>query len=150
MTADPSLRPRIEDERLVAFMTARIGEDEEAAHKAASADRRFGGRPHWAAPGRGIVADATDPDWCVVDLGPCIEDGALAEHIVRHDPARVLREVASKRRRLEDYRLAARAARTRPGFPGADRLRDGCYGAVLADAAVYAGHPDYAHRWKLS
>ncbi len=94
------LGPRVEDERLVAFLSARIGEDEAA--RAAT-------------------------------------------------PGRVLREVAAKRRRLEDYRQAARACRSaRPGQgPPLLAYRDACYRAVLADAAIWDGHPDYEHRWKL-
>jgi hypothetical protein len=124
---------------LIAFVTARLDEDEAAAYKAAGglyrgADGRFGGRPHWSALGHGIVADAADPDWGVVDLGPCIDDDALAEHIARHDPARVLREVAAKRQLMEE--ISSRSS------------QDVAEIYLAALAAIYSDHPDCRPEWK--
>src|SRR5450755_4162939 len=137
------------DGEMVAFLNARLDEDEAAAYKAATADRRFGGRPHWSALGHGIVTDSAIPDWAVVDLGPCIDDGEVAEHIARHDPARVLREVAFKRA------ILARHTPIKPvvGLACAWCSDDVDAGArwhqtwpcpdVRDLAAVYSGHPDY-------
>jgi Family of unknown function (DUF6221) len=90
---------------LIAFLEARLDEDEAAAVAAAEADKRYGGRPHWSALGN-IVIDAGDPDWAVADLGPCLEDASVAAHIVRHDPARVLREVEADRKLLAELEQA--------------------------------------------
>jgi len=130
VTAVPSPGPRAEDERLVAFLGARTGEDEAAAEELA---------PFWAPSSEAVLLDRP-------------LTGIEVRHIARHDPARELREVAAKRRRLEDYRQAARACRAaRPGMgPPLLAYRDACYRAVLADAAIWDGHPDYEHRWKLS
>jgi Family of unknown function (DUF6221) len=87
----------------IEFLRSQLDEDEKAAVAAARADGRYGGRPHWSPLGTGMVTDSEDPDWAVVDLTPCIEDGDLAAHIARHDPARELREVEVKRKRLALY-----------------------------------------------
>jgi hypothetical protein len=77
---------------LIAFLNARLDEDEAAAKQAAGGIH--GRRENYKA----IVADAADPDnWAIVDLSPLAEDEYLGTHIARHDPARVLREVAAKR-----------------------------------------------------
>ena len=147
---------------LVAFLAARLDEDEAAAYKAAGglyrgAGGRFGGRPHWSALGHGIVADAADLDRGVVDLGPCIDDDALAEHIVRHDPARVLREIEAGRARLAYYQDAqARLDRivTHPGevSSGDEGMWLGKTAAARMacrhDAAIWGDHPDYRPEWK--
>jgi hypothetical protein len=68
----------------------------------------------------------------------------LCAHIARHDPARVLREVAAKRAILARYE-------ERPANLG-DSLQQGqeCMGllyAMEALAAVYSDHPDYDPEW---
>lgn len=131
---------------LIAFLTARLDEDETAARKAAAADGRFGGRAHWSALGHGIVTDATHPDWGVVDLGPCIDDDALAEHIALHDPARVLREAEADRRLLAEWQKAE-------ADPAVDDqwnagLAAGLRLAVQIRAARHSDHPDYRPEWK--
>ncbi len=74
-------------------------------------------------------------------------DGA---HIVRHDPARVLREVAAKRTVLamhEAMRLGVEAAEGTV-LAGAARVRLGAYrNALQALAAVWSDHPDYRSEW---
>lgn len=75
---------------------------------------------------------------------------AVRDHIVRHDPARVLAEVEAKRRIVE-LRQGADA----PEHPSAftrgqdDGFRQGLDEALRALAVVYAGHPDYDPRWAL-
>lgn len=83
-----------EDNALIDVLRARLAEDEAAAQAAAEDDG-----PEWAPYGIGL-----DPqnECCAVDGGGDTAVGirmgdAPARHIARHDPARVLREVAAIR-----------------------------------------------------
>lgn len=126
---------------LAAFWEARLAEDEAAAVAAAGADKRYGGRPHWSALGN-IVIDASDPDWAVVDLGPCFEDASVGAHIVRHDPARTLRKVEAGRTVLAEYARALEKA------PGNAPLINTLLRIIKAQAAADDDHPDYRQEWK--
>ena len=72
---------------------------------------------------------------------------ADVDHIARHDPARVLREVEAKRAIVADYADACAKYRAdRTEFRAGER-----FAALLAAtrlAAVYADHPDYREEWK--
>src|SRR5450755_1958435 len=100
---------------LVAFLNARLDEDEAAANRA------------WDEKARLTFADIPrmrardwDPD-DIAMLGPSGPARAISEHIARHDPGRVLREVEAGRRilaryadclaRMEDDDYPARVAR---------------------------------------
>src|SRR6266851_9644248 len=73
---------------LVVFLNARLRDDEAAARAAAPGPWRGRDAGSWSevAPAKGTGPEAAD-----------------TEHIARHDPARVLREVAAKRAILEFY-----------------------------------------------
>ena len=79
-------------------------------------------------------------------------------HIARHDPARVLREVAAKRSRVAALLAYARKADEIHARP--DRYGDGNRGeilgmlmaymhAVCVDAEIWAGHPGYDPNWRV-
>jgi hypothetical protein len=139
---------------IVAFLVARLDEDERIARAATDGP--------WTADSgssRSIVG-ATGPlprlaGHVVCSVGAYdrgVPSTADVEHILRHDPARVLREVAAKRRRLERYStsLVALAAAEGTLLAGATKIslrarRE----AVLDDAAVYSGHPDFAPGWRI-
>lgn len=76
---------------LVAFVEARLDEDERTARFVLSS--YAGHEPDWDVPCTGVVQTGGE----LVPTG----DGPLAEHIARHDPARVLRAVEAKRRILD-------------------------------------------------
>lgn len=61
-----------------------------------------------------------------------------AKHIIRHDPARVLREIDAKRRVLREYE---RCGPKTQGYPG---LRY----AVRCLALPYADRPGYKESWR--
>ena len=117
---------------LIAFVTARLDEDEAAA-QAASGDEwkpRADVGGHWvmpASPGSAALAEALAPELAVAQ--------AHAAHIARHDPARALREVERKRGLLTDITVAAE------------------YSPSLADsmlselAGIWSDHPDYRPEW---
>jgi hypothetical protein len=142
---------------LVEFLRARLDEDEAAAR--VSAD--FGGGIygyHWHVSGSHAdeggtywrivaIAKAGEAEQVVEVVGSGMSGGGahteqVAHHAVRHDPARVLREVEAKRQLLAVHH---------PYVEEPDQACLGCYGGIewetcpvlRALAAVYADHPDY-------
>jgi hypothetical protein len=123
---------------LVEFYAARLDEDEAAAKAA-------GGGIHcreWDAAGPGYQEGRVEDghgDVVVYDEGaPTL---AQAKHIARHDPARVLREVAAKRAILGAYESQRAAQFYDPAV--VDELRD----VIETLASVYSDHPDYRPKW---
>jgi len=170
-------------DELAAFLAARLDEDEAAA-KAAGEDHvcpdARGG--HWQDVGDRHVryGNGSGETLRSVDVtgGPCLwyeqikvrgdMDGHVAAHIARHDPARALREVAAKRKRLALYlnaeeALAAALKNAPPEDPAVahsyvrERISanqaSGRFTAlemsVRLDASVWSGHPDYRKEWAL-
>jgi len=82
---------------LVQFLRARLDEDEALAREAPAGPWHIGN-----------AVDPTQP--CSVHMFPSVRlvaDGLnwlVAEHIARHDPARVLREIDAKRKIAEQHR----------------------------------------------
>jgi len=129
---EPDMQPNLDQ-----FLLARIAEDKRIATDAATAS----GREEWEAadlPGSGSPHDPA------------------AEHVVRHDPARVLAECTARRRMV----MACRDI-------GPDRAFLGARPEGLADfplpptdqhqlaaltlgllALPYAGHPEYRPEWR--
>lgn len=80
---------------------------------------------------------------------------AEMDHIARHDPARVLADVAAKRRVLELLELGeqelAHVRRTAPDYAlvrNAEKPRNALLLAVQALALPYADHPAYDESWR--
>jgi hypothetical protein len=126
---------------LTAFVKARLDEDEAIAQAAASE-----AGPDWTwdretrdgylrTPGGTIMADALN-----------VEDEQFRPHVARHDPARVLREVAAKRKRLAAY-TAARAAADRYDDQYMAGVASGLADAIKDDASAWNDHPDYDQKW---
>ncbi|MGG7608863.1 DUF6221 family protein [Streptomyces sp. ZG43] len=117
---------------LIAFLQARLDEDEEEARAATQGDwvwsREF----------------VTPPGYHHRTVGP-LEPGDAA-HIARHNPARALAEVEAKRRivRAHEKWCAGRCEAKYPegGFDAAH------YWSVKSLAATYADHPDYREEWR--
>ncbi|GII86615.1 hypothetical protein Ssi03_46050 [Sphaerisporangium siamense] len=88
---------------LVAFLRARLDEDEQMA-RAAGGAWQYVALPDVISPAGHSLQ--LDDDRALVDVG-FMEDDALrpaeAQHIAHHDPARVLREVEAKRRLIEAH-----------------------------------------------
>ncbi|MEU9415143.1 DUF6221 family protein [Streptomyces sp. NPDC048272] len=71
--------------------------------------------------------------------------GDIIDHVVRHDPARVLADIESKRRILV---LAERLPKLTASTDLFDNSRD-AWGEVLKQlAVVYADHPGYREEWR--
>jgi hypothetical protein len=151
---------------LAAFLEARLAEDEELARAAASA---YGVgdtvQSVWAVdPPEEADLDVTDYEIKAVGGWPVTTAARLscndADHIARHDPARVLAECAAKRRIVElhplmdgtTYRGTPCCARcTANGeYPADDDYTDEqnwpCP-TLRALASVYADHPDFREEW---
>jgi hypothetical protein len=145
---------------IVEFLTARLDEDEQVALGVSDGPRR---PEEWIA--RQWPYGTAPRDWAVdCPFGAVVVDGsfrASAEHTARHDPARVLREVAAKRRVLERHSLTP-AQRDYPDLNACEGCGSAGYGygyrtsdieecPELRDmAAVYDGDPDYNPAWRVS
>lgn len=70
-----------------------------------------------------------------------------SEHIARHDPARVLRDIDAKRATIAEYEKAIRKRDAlepnTPGYRHWDNRSYGLYLALRHAAAVYAHRPGY-------
>jgi hypothetical protein len=127
---------------LVAFLRARLDEDEQVAE--ALRGVRFhayeeGGDDGWAIE--------SDPDG---DPGAIVGERALAEHIARWDPARVLAEVTAKRRIISLFSHASPHS-VMSGQAEREDFRNGwqfaMWDALPLLAVPYASHPDYRAEW---
>ncbi|WP_405149464.1 DUF6221 family protein [Sphaerisporangium sp. NBC_01403] len=136
---------------LIAFLRARLGEDEETARVAGEACiawltyRDDDGQMRYTT----VAAAATDGIWIAAGA----EVPAPTSALVVYDPARALREVEAKRRIIsehaphEDYSWACRTC------SAADSC--GCMGGpdlpcptLRLLALPYADHPDYREEWR--
>lgn len=131
---------------LVQFLRARLDDDEQTARE--TLWEGSGNRPIWD-----LRASAT------VEVGGNgrndfpVGDAAVAWHIVRHDPARVLAEVDAKRRIVDWHeRQCTCDPCTADGdeLPNTERS-DGGFGddcpTLRLLALPYADHPDYRSEW---
>jgi hypothetical protein len=162
---------------LIAFLTARLDEDEAAAKAAET------GTPWHAAAGqfgpRVTTGPGEDDHWdreisyavwvCDDEADGCPDDSravmAEARHIARHDPARALREVEAKRALLRMHEPVPFWGNNPP--PLKDRTPENavawycecqCPDGVIQGAypcdtarlltAVWSDHPDYRQEWK--
>jgi hypothetical protein len=133
---------------LHAFVTARLDEDERVAREAIAEndgesdwqiEQPDPDEPSWRTP-RPLwlnVMDSCDPE----SMPP-----AMAEHIARHDPARVLAEVDAKRRILADYERYARERRR--AMNGWDPEARNPSPIVRYLALPYADRPGYREEWR--
>ena len=112
---------------LIAFITARLDEDEAAAKAA------------WG----------VEWDWRYV-ARPFGERPSIAHtvHIALHDPARVLREVEAKRAIIREHEIRDSRCRVCTAIHEgrATRFRAPCW-TLLFIADVYSDHPDYREEW---
>lgn len=137
MTSDP--------DALVAFVRARLDEDEATA-------RAVGVPDIWRA----------DSSWAAELLNPLPSQRhehpgyvpmitqADLDHIARHDPARVLREVEAKRELLAWY-LRALEFEQRPGSPFQVPFatREVLEKVLRILANAWDSHPDFREEWRL-
>ncbi len=134
---------------IATFLAARIDEDEAVAKVATPGPWQVGeggevetvklyGNPGYMRPLL-VTCDSEG-------LSPAVDEENAA-HIARHDPARVLAEVAAKRAIVEFWSLAFQKP---ADFPHVDfdRVRSAGRWTVWKLAAVYDTHPDYRPEWR--
>jgi uncharacterized protein DUF6221 len=123
---------------LVEFLTARLDEDEQSAHEAEDSlgklNMAWSFQPDGDLGGKVLARD----HYVMIPKGTT----TIAQHIARHDPARILREVEAKRRIIIEHH---------PVDPC--DAHDVALGTISCDtlrllALPYADHPDYDERWR--
>ncbi|MEU9310841.1 DUF6221 family protein [Streptomyces sp. NPDC048256] len=127
---------------LVDFLRARLDEDEAAARGLLD-DKRPGRAERWKFCDDGAIRDTGRGRSLRVKFTWAPE----ADHIARHDPARVLAEVDAKRRLLAIHR---------PYVDESDQACLGCAGGIMFSscpvvrllALPYADHPDHREDWR--
>lgn len=123
---------------IVDFITARLDDDEKTARAA---------RPGpWIDEG-GYSGPKIGVDYLMVPTdgsAPCNDEIPREDsrHIARHDPARALCEVQSKRKLVNFY-----GEIQRKWGPNSDYLMADFVLRTLA--SVYADHPDFNQKWRL-
>lgn len=126
---------------LVAWLRQQLDDDEEVASDAAGLSAS---RSRWMRDAISCVVDATDNGLIVYGEGtPTPEQ---AEHIARHDPARILREVEVKRRIMEKHGASDR-------MEYSYFLCTGCSDGHPCDtlrllALPYDDHPECREEWR--
>lgn len=125
------------------FLALRLAEDERMAKAVA-------GSGHWSP-----YIEGGDDGWAIEDdeagdPGAIIGDEAMAKHIARHDPARVLREVEARRRLIHRYERAVAASESVVAFVNGqdDGYRQACLDATRDAVEEYDGHPEYLEEWR--
>jgi len=130
---------------LTEFLSARIDEDARIAQGIPDHSEPWDGR--WMADGDRALR--TYNGWVLATSGASEFTPGLTAHIARHDPARVLREVAAKRRLIERYERAVAVPESVSSFVrGQDSgYREACLDAIQDATTVYSDHPDYRQEW---
>jgi hypothetical protein len=139
---------------LVTFLRARLDEDERVARAAIGGPWEVG--PTFGARDNRVYVRAEGD--LIDSVGTCVIAGQIpnvpewrsnAQHIARHDPARVLREVEAKRRRMERHeRLTAFGQPDRCRWCGRDTFVPWPCPDIQGDLAVYADRPGYRDEWR--
>ena len=146
---------------IVEFLEARIAEDEAVAQDAGARAVEWrssngnvagGGKPYVDDWSEDEPSTRFDGEVTIVYDEGWPED-VEAAHIARHDPARILREVAAKRavitqsREADEY-YAHMSGNGRIASMAAGNV-NACAAILKALASVYDDHPDFSEEWRL-
>lgn len=124
---------------LVEFMNARIDEDERGAREAFSS--QFDPENGW-----GTRHYEGDRQTIITPHVGIAHEAVQADHIARHDPARVLREVEAKRKILNAAVVAWNSS-CDPTDTFWPQLAPTLKAIVTTLAQPYSDHPDYKQEW---
>lgn len=116
---------------LVQFLRARLDEDEQTARAAHG--------PNWLTDGRRRVGYGLGGDDWLFDALTTAD----ADHIGRHDPARVLAEVYAKRQIIDSYERAMANRRAHPDDLASAGAFLALHGAVKLLVLPYTDHPEW-------
>lgn len=114
---------------LVRWLTAQLDEDERIARRAGDTFRQIGETGVIVATEGDRAEECASANWA-----------GVAEHVVRHDPARVLREIDAKRQMIDRYE------EVRPH--GGDVTQEYQDFLLRLLASVYADRPGYREEWR--
>lgn len=136
---------------IVEFLEARLAEDEAVARACADADHEGPELRVRIVRGEGMYVFGPH------EIAPSgrfgYEEDARTRHFERHDPARVLREVAAKRAIIFQSVAADDYYAHMKFFRLPTSLASGACGAtgqaIKALASAYSSHPDYQKEWAL-
>ncbi|APE21429.1 MULTISPECIES: DUF6221 family protein [Streptomyces] len=136
-------------EDLIAFLRARLDEDEELALQA----QQLGGAPSWDSAADVLLLPGLKTRRRLAEQGvPDALQDAVEAHAARHDPARVLADVDAKRRIVTAYEEAATEFQDiGPGMVSYDRMVGSVSSlrtAIECLSLAYADHPDYQDMWR--
>lgn len=145
---------------IVEFLLARIAEDEAVARAAAESDPSKQGHYMDEGPAGnkwttadGMVSGQSGDLWDCEGSNTLCTTPEVADHMARHDPARVLAECAAKRAIIGTYKLyCAYAGQEKLGEARRAEMRMHAmtvYENLRHLAAVYADHTDYDPDWAL-
>src|SRR3954466_10985384 len=128
-----------DDQEMLAFWTARLGEDEHTARNAC-----HDGPGDWTTDDSYAVSVVGLPPGAdVFSRAVAFNEGSPSEeqaaHTPRHDPSRVLRDVAAARRRL---------ARIDEAIGAGHDSYDLASALLPLEVAAYDNHPDYKEAWR--
>lgn len=135
---------------LVQFLRDRLDEDFEAVRLVLGVNVMAAIRHGEPAP-RWVPSPKSDAGVWDANRQPRVKHAWPRErdHIIRHDPARVLAEIEAKRRILTALDAATtKSVGAAVGVDAQDGLVSGLHHAARQLAAVYADHPDYRAEWR--
>ncbi|MGW2594782.1 DUF6221 family protein [Streptomyces sp. NPDC001515] len=124
---------------LVQFLHDRLDDDEQTARRAIS------GQVDWE-EGWGAERSEGHRHTTIVPHVGMIHEAVQAQHIARHDPARVLAEVEAKRQIVRAHAKWCEG-RCEAKYPEGS-FDAAHYWSLKALAAVYADHPEYRPEWR--
>jgi hypothetical protein len=135
------------DVELMEFLYARLLEDEDIARAAMTDPWRDDGgcvsSAHYQITDYGAYTQANGEPEAWEER----QQRADSAHIARHDPARVLREVAAKRKLVDRFRRATALRSHTGGEDVAEKYYPVLGSSLEVLAAVYSDHPDYRAHW---
>jgi hypothetical protein len=121
---------------LVQWLRDQLDEDERIARRAGDSFRQIGETGVIVATEGDRAEECASANWA-----------GVAEHIVAHDPARVLREIDAKRRIVERYERAMENRRAHPDDLASAGALLALHGAVNLLALPYVDRPGYREEW---